>query len=155
MSASGPFWPSCFFNVLKWAYMEERDKIAKMSEFALGRVKNIMTKREIAGYLLFSPFHTIFSKDFFPIIIESWDCWRVKVLLTLSQTNPGFYVSAVQVLKRLWEKEKLLMTSNYSFSYSVFYPFGEPSITLIRFEIVFSANPFNLEASKICHFGKS
>ena len=28
-------------------------------------------------------------------------------------------------LKTLWEKEKLLGTSNFSFSHSVFYPFGE------------------------------
>ena len=39
--------------------------------------------------------------------------------LTLSQRSPYFYVSAVQVLKTLWEKEKLLMTSNFSFSHSV------------------------------------
>ena len=37
-------------------------------------------------------------------------------VLTLSQTSPGFYVSAVQVLKTLWEKQKLLVMSNFSFS---------------------------------------
>ena len=41
----------------------------------------------------------------------------VKVLvrvLTLSQTSPGFYVSAVQVfLKTLWEKEKLLINEQF------------------------------------------
>ena len=31
------------------------------------------------------------------------------------------------LLKTLWEKEKLLVTSNLSFSHSVFYPFGELS----------------------------
>ena len=46
-----------------------------------------------------------------------------KLSLTLSQTSPGFYVSVVEVLKTLWEKEKLLVTSNFSFSLSVFYPF--------------------------------
>ena len=45
------------------------------------------------------------------------------ILLTLSQTSPGFYVSAVSLLKTLWEKEKLLVTSNFSFSHSVFYRF--------------------------------
>ena len=44
--------------------------------------------------------------------------------LTLSLTSPGFYVFAVQVfLKTLWEKQKLLITSNFSFSHTVFYPF--------------------------------
>ena len=57
--------------------------------------------------------------------------------LTLCQTSPGFYVSAVQVYKKtLWEKEKLLVTSNFSFSHSVFYPFGELSTIFIKFEIV-------------------
>ena len=40
--------------------------------------------------------------------------------LTLSQTSPGFYMSAVLVLKTLWKKEKLLVTSNFSFSHCVF-----------------------------------
>ena len=32
-------------------------------------------------------------------------------------------VYIISVLKTLWEKEKLLVTSNFSFSHSVFYPF--------------------------------
>ena len=56
--------------------------------------------------------------------------------LTLSQTSPGFYVSAVQAFWKHWEKEKLLVTSNFSFSHSVFYPFGELSAIFINFEIV-------------------
>ena len=55
--------------------------------------------------------------------------------LTHSQTNPGFYVS-VSLLKTLWEKEKLLITSNSSFSHSVFYPFGKFSGIFINFKIV-------------------
>ena len=39
-------------------------------------------------------------------------------------------------LKILWEMEKSLITSNFSFSLSVFYPFGELSDFFIRFEIV-------------------
>ena len=59
------------------------------------------------------------------------------VLLTLSQTISGFYVSAVlSLLKTLWKKEKLLVTSNFSFSHSVFYPFGKLSVIFTLFEIV-------------------
>ena len=43
-------------------------------------------------------------------------------------------------LKTLWEKEKLLITSNFSFSHSVFYPFGELSAIFIKFEIVVFKN---------------
>ena len=35
-----------------------------------------------------------------------------------------------------WEKEKLLVTSNFSFSHTVFYPFGELSAIFIKFETV-------------------
>ena len=58
------------------------------------------------------------------------------MLLTLSQTSPGFYVSAYKPLKTLWEKEKLLVTSNFSFSHNVYYPLGEHSAIFIRLEIV-------------------
>ena len=54
----------------------------------------------------------------------------VKILsfeLTLSQTSPGFLrVCSTSLLKTktLWGKKKLPVTSNFSFSHSVFYPFG-------------------------------
>ena len=38
--------------------------------------------------------------------------------------------------KSLWEKEKLLVKSNFSFSRSVFFSFGELSVISIEFEIV-------------------
>ena len=74
--------------------------------------------------------------------------------LTLSKTSPGFYVSAVQVfLKTPWEKEKLLVTSNFSFFSTVF------SIRLGNF-MSFSSNlksssekSFSLEEPKICRLG--
>ena len=39
-------------------------------------------------------------------------------------------------LKTLWEKKKLLVTSNFSFSHRVFYPLGEISAIFIKFKIV-------------------
>ena len=56
--------------------------------------------------------------------------------LTLSQTSAGFYVYITSLLKTLWEKEKLLVMSNFSFSYSVLYQFEELSAIFIKFEIV-------------------
>ena len=35
--------------------------------------------------------------------------------LTLSQTSPGFYMSAVKVFRKHWLKEKLLLISKFSF----------------------------------------
>ena len=54
--------------------------------------------------------------------------------LTVFQTHPGF-THAVQVLKTLSDKEKLLVTSNFSFSHSVFYPLRELSVIYIKFKI--------------------
>ena len=43
---------------------------------------------------------------------------------------------STSLFKTLWEKEKLLITSNFSFSPSVFYPFEELSCIFIKFEFV-------------------
>ena len=45
-------------------------------------------------------------------------------------------VCSTSLLKTLWEKEKLLVPSNFSFSHSVFYTFEELSSIFIKFEIV-------------------
>ena len=59
------------------------------------------------------------------------------VYVTLEQTRPRFYVSAAtSLLKTLWEKEKLLVTSNFSFYHSVIYLFGELSALFTKSEIV-------------------
>ena len=51
--------------------------------------------------------------------------------------KPWFlHVCSTSLLKTLWEKEKLLVTSNFSFSRSVFYPFEELSAIFIKFKIV-------------------
>ena len=48
--------------------------------------------------------------------------WMV-CMLTVSRTNPGFLlVCRTSLLKTLWEKEKLILTSSFSFTHSVFYP---------------------------------
>ena len=79
-----------------------------------------------------------YSFFFFPQKIEFQDQMAKNAYneLTFSKTSPGFYVSAVQVLETLWEKEKLLIMSNFSFSHSVFYWFGEVSAIFIKFKIV-------------------
>ena len=55
---------------------------------------------------------------------------------TLSQTSRFLCVCTTSLLKTLWEKEKLLLMSNFSFSHSVFYPLGKLSVIFIKFEIV-------------------
>ena len=62
-------------------------------------------------------------------------------------------VCCTGLLKTLWEKEKLLVTSNFSFSHSVFYPFWEFSVIFVNLKLL-SAKSFSLEESKICRLGK-
>ena len=42
-----------------------------------------------------------------------------------------FYMSTVQIFWKHWEKEKLFLTSKFSFSYSVFYCIGKLSTIFI------------------------
>ena len=70
-------------------------------------------------------------------------CVSIFVLKTLHcvfnpfPNKPWFLrVCSTRLLKTLREKEKLLVTSNFSFSHSVFYLFGEHSATFIKFENV-------------------
>ena len=52
--------------------------------------------------------------------------------------NKPFYlcVCSIILLKTLWEKKKLLVASNFAFSYSIFYLFGELSAIFINFRII-------------------
>ena len=88
----------------------------------------------------------------FPFSILFLTLSKTKIIiLTPSQTIPGFYMSAVQVLKTLWEKEKLRAISPFLTVFSTlsgnFLPFSSNSKLL-------SANSLTLEGSKICCLGK-
>ena len=70
-------------------------------------------------------------------------------LLNPFPDRPWFlHVCRINLSKTLWKKEKLLVTSNFSFSHSVFYPFREVSAIFIKLRML-SANSFILEESKI------
>ena len=60
---------------------------------------------------------------------------------------------STSLLKTLWKKEKLLVTSNFSFSHSVFHPFGELSAFFIIFKIVVCIL-FQFGRVQILSFGK-
>ena len=63
------------------------------------------------------------------------------------------HVYSASPLKTLWEKEKLLVTSNFSFSHSVLYPFRELYAISSNFKIVV-CKLFQNKESKICCLGK-
>ena len=80
------------------------------------------------------------------LILESWSiCNCSSLLLVLFNQNttsfnpipnkPWFLsVSSTRLLKTLWVKEKLLVTSNFSFAQSVFYSFGELLAIFVKFK---------------------
>ena len=71
--------------------------------------------------------------------------------LTPFLNNPWFLrVCSTSLLKTLWEKEKLLITSNFSIFHSGSYPFGKHSPIFIKFEIAENWRMF----SRLCHFGR-
>ena len=79
---------------------------------------------------------------------EFWKSWKIWTILffphcfQLNMLNPFLNklwflrVCSTSLLKTLWEKKKLLVTSNFSFSHCVFYPFEELSCIFIKFRIV-------------------
>ena len=79
------------------------------------------------------PFPTMFLKGFLQRVVES--------SLRLAKCEPFpkqalVFTCSRCLLKTPWENEKLLVTSNFSFSHSVFYPFREPSAIFIKFKFV-------------------
>ena len=62
-------------------------------------------------------------------------------------------VCSTSLLKTQWEKEKYLVTSNFSFFHSVFYPFGKLSAIFINFKI-FVCKLFQFGRVLILLFGK-
>ena len=71
----------------------------------------------------------------------------VKLLSFNTFPNKPWFllVCSTSLLKTLWEKEKLLVMSNFSFYHSVFYPFEELPAIFVKFEIV---------VCKVFRFGK-
>ena len=56
---------------------------------------------------------------------------------------------STSLLKTLWEKEKLLVMSNFSFTHNVFTPFDNFLPFLLNLKMS-STNSFSLEESEIC-----
>ena len=82
---------------------------------------------------------------------------RVNSILNICQPFPNkplfLHVYSTSLLMTLWEKKKLLVTSNFSFS-TVFSTILENSLPVSSNSKLSSANSFSLEESKVCRLGK-
>ena len=63
---------------------------------------------------------------------------KKKRYINFNPSNKPWFlrVCSTSLWKTLWEKEKLLVTSNFSFSHRVFNPFGKLAAIFIKFEII-------------------
>ena len=108
-------------------------------------------KREIVVYQHFSLFPPLFQKSPVAGKLKIWIVWY---RFNHFPNKPWFLrVCSTSLLKTLWEKEKLLVTSNFSFSHSVFHPFRKLSAIFIEFEIVV-CKLFQFEGVQNVSFGK-
>ena len=121
-------------------------------------VENIVGKGEYAVYQHFLLFPQCFQRASFSGSLKVGIVWKkvktfvgtqssgnvpwssysvINILFNPFPNKPWFLrVCSTSLLKTLWEKEKLLIMSNFSFSHNVFYPFEELSSSFINFEIV-------------------
>ena len=91
--------------------------------------------------LIYMPLKSDQSQDyvvclcFKDIFLFYWP--RKKGVFNPFPNKPRFLrVCSTSLLKTLWEKKKLLVTSNFSLSHSVFFSFGELSAIFIKIKIV-------------------
>ena len=104
-------------------------------------VKEALWERRKSWQPAFSFFPNIFLKAFFTRSINPFP------------NKPWFlHVCCTSLLKTQWEKEKMLVTSIFSFSHSVSY--SKRYIIILETFNLSSANAFNLVMSKILSFGK-
>ena len=112
------------------------------NDFCLGEEQMCWEKEKTA----FSAFPTTFcNKVFNKFLLHSFYSHKE---LTVSQTSPF-----TRSLKTLWEKEKLLLTSNFFYSQIIFYPFQGPSAISIKFEI-FTCKLLVLKSLKFVVWGR-
>ena len=73
---------------------------------------------------------------FFALKDISWSYFRQNGHTPLAKQAWFLRVCNTGSMETRWEKEKLLLTTNFSFSHSVFHRFGEPPVIFIKLEIV-------------------
>ena len=84
----------------------------------------------------------MFNFNFFFRVFHYWNCYSIIGLSIEYSIKPFPHNDTFwrpwerSLLKTLWEKEKLLVTSNFSFTHSVFYLIKELPAIFIKFNIV-------------------
>ena len=129
LTSNFSFSHSVFYSFLELSAIFTKVKIVVCKLFQFGSVQNLLFGKGLRSA------HIVLTRITY---LE----WCTLYHTTLNDLNPFpnkpwfLRVCITSLLKTLWEKEKLLVTNNFSFSHSVFYPFEKISAILIKFEIV-------------------
>ena len=123
-----------------------------MMEIVFERVEKNCGKRRKCWLPEFYTFSTRLKKGLLLMVVKTLEIFYKG--LTLSQTSPGFCMSAVQVFnKSLLERRNCLLQAISPFL-TVFSTCLEIILPFSSNLKLSSANSFNLEESKICRLGK-
>ena len=122
-------------------FADDNFKFGKTGRKLSKQVENIVGKGEIARYEQFLFFPQCFQKPFFPEVSKGVIVWEwVK--------DPK-----KEDFRKLWEKEKMLVTSIFPFP-TVFFTLSKREIVILAMFKLSSANAFNLVTSTILSFSK-
>ena len=110
--------------------------VSCIMESASSLAKNVSNRSQVSTYIVNTNGQTI-QKHFFNRFLIYNLLLEVYKHLNHFPTKPWFScVCCTSPLKTMWEKEKLLIMINFSFSHSIFYQFQKLSAIFIKFEIV-------------------
>ena len=118
-----------FFDWLRFNPL--RNKPCFLRVYSTSPLKTLWEKEKLFVMSNFSFSHSVF-----------YPFGELSVIFEWSRFNPFpnkpcfLRVCSTSPVKTLWVKEKLLVTSNFSFSHSVFYLFAELSVIFFKFEFV-------------------
>ena len=118
----------------------------QLSDWTVNDVTDWLERKNLQNFTVFFQSKTQHLHGF----VYSYYLYDLKLILTnmkvckkcvhvaKMQTASGslLCVCSTSLSKSLWENEKLLLMSNFSFSHSVFYRYGKLSTIFIKFEII-------------------
>ena len=111
-----------------YKFDENGRKFIKHVENTVGKRENALTSNFSFSHIVFKRLELQTHKNqglFGKGLIQPSTTQQMLDCLNPFPNKPWFLrVCSTSLLKSLREKEKLLVTSNFSFSHSVFYPFG-------------------------------
>ena len=150
------FWNNLIEMFLEWPFSELFLKFWSVNKHSISEWRLLALYKEILVNSSLKATKKILARAISKNQVgDPGPSWPACYVITLSQTIPAFYVSALQVLwKHCGEKKKLLVTSNFFFFPTVFSIHLENFLPFSSTLKLSSANAVDLKESKVCCLGK-